>query len=126
MVCWERRSDDVSNIPARRSARAKSPRVLTPATRAARKRQAIIRAARSAFVQNGFDAGIDTIAADAGVSKVTVYNHYGDKETLFMAVIGDALQEALADAISGTAQRLRRSDDLRDALKWTARAWVDK
>jgi TetR/AcrR family transcriptional repressor of mexJK operon len=106
------------------ASRGKSPRVLT-GDRAARKRQAIIRAARSAFIRKGFDAGIDTIAADAGVSKVTVYNHYGNKETLFMAVIGDALQEALADAISGTAQRLQHSDDLRNALKWTARAWVD-
>lgn len=104
--------------------RAKSPRVLA-GDRAARKRQAIIRAARSAFIRKGFDAGIDTIAADAGVSKVTVYNHYGDKETLFMAVIGDAMQEALADAISGTAQRLQDSEDLREALKWTARAWVE-
>jgi TetR/AcrR family transcriptional repressor of mexJK operon len=106
------------------ASRATSPRVLA-GDRAARKRQAIIQAARSAFIRKGFDAGIDTIAADAGVSKVTVYNHYGNKETLFMAVIGDALEEALADAISGTAQRLQDSDDLRDALKWTARAWVD-
>ena len=104
--------------------RAESPRVLT-GDRAARKRQAIIRAARSAFIREGFDAAIDAIAADANVSKVTVYNHYGNKETLFTAVIGDALQEALADAISGTAQRLQHSDDLREALKWTALAWVD-
>jgi AcrR family transcriptional regulator len=67
---------------------------------------------------------MDAIAADAGVSKVTVYNHYGNKETLFMAVIGDALEESLADVIAGTAQRLEDSDDLRVALKWTAKAWV--
>ncbi|MEU4393855.1 TetR/AcrR family transcriptional regulator [Kribbella sp. NPDC023855] len=103
--------------------RAESPRVLT-GDRAARKREAIIHAARSAFVRDGFDAAMDAIAADAGVSKVTVYNHYGTKETLFMAVIGDALEEALADAISGTAKRLQDSDDLRAALKWTASAWV--
>jgi AcrR family transcriptional regulator len=115
----------MSATPQRGAAsRAESPRVLT-GDRAARKRQAIIRAARSTFIREGFDAGMDTIAADAGVSKVTVYNHYGTKETLFMAVIGDALQEALADAVSGTAQRLQHSDDLRAALKWTARAWVD-
>lgn len=109
---------------ANAASRAESPRVLT-GDRAARKRQAIIRAARSAFIREGFDAAMDAIAADAGVSKVTVYNHYGNKETLFMAVIGDALQEALADAISGTARRLEQSDDLRAALKWTARAWVN-
>ncbi|GAA4339985.1 AcrR family transcriptional regulator [Actinomadura luteofluorescens] len=104
--------------------RSESPRVLA-GDRAARKRQVIIQAARSAFVRDGFDAAMDAIAAEAGVSKVTVYNHYGSKETLFVAVIGDALQDALADAISGTAQRLEESDDLRAALKWTAHAWVD-
>jgi TetR/AcrR family transcriptional regulator, mexJK operon transcriptional repressor len=93
--------------------------------RAARKRQAIVRAARSAFVREGFDIGVDAIAADAGVSKVTVYHHYGNKEALFVAVIGDALEEALGGAVSGAAQRFAESDDLRAALKWTARAWVD-
>lgn len=100
-----------------------SPRTLT-GDRAARKREAIIAAARAAFVRDGFDAAVDTIAAEAGVSKVTVYNHYGNKETLFMAVVGEALEGALAEAISGTAQRLEESDDLRAALKWTATAWV--
>lgn len=106
------------------AARAESPRMLA-GDRAARKRQAIMWAAKAAFIRDGFEASVDTIAVDAGVSKVTVYNHYGNKETLFMAVIGDALQEALAEAISGATQRLQESDDLRAALKWTARAWVD-
>ncbi|TDD54483.1 TetR/AcrR family transcriptional regulator [Kribbella antibiotica] len=100
-----------------------SPKVLT-GDRAARKREAIIAAARTAFVRDGFDAAVDAIAAAAGVSKVTVYNHYGNKETLFKAVIGDALEGALADVISGTAQRLAESRDLRAALKWTATEWV--
>ena len=100
-----------------------APRELT-GDRAARKREAIIPAARAAFVRDGFDAAVDSIAAEAGVSKVTVYNHYGTKETLFMAVIGEALEGALAEVITGTAQRLAESDDLRAALKWTASAWV--
>jgi TetR/AcrR family transcriptional regulator, mexJK operon transcriptional repressor len=100
-----------------------APRELT-GDRAARKREAIIPAARAAFVRDGFDAAVDSIAAEAGVSKVTVYNHYGNKETLFMAVVGEALEGALAEVIAGTAQRLAESDDLRAALKWTASAWV--
>ena len=101
-----------------------SPRELS-GDRAARKRESIIAAARTAFVRDGFDAAVDAIAAEAGVSKVTVYNHYGNKEALFMAVIGDVLEGALADVIAGTAQRLAESDDLRAALKWTATAWVE-
>ncbi|WP_018349063.1 TetR/AcrR family transcriptional regulator [Longispora albida] len=93
--------------------------------RASRKRQAIVRAAREAFVRDGFSAGMDTIAAEAGVSKVTVYNHFGSKEALFQVVIGAALEDALAAAVEGTAARLASREDLRDALVWTARAWVD-
>jgi TetR/AcrR family transcriptional repressor of mexJK operon len=52
------------------------------------KRELILAAAESVFFAQGFSAAtIERIAADAGVSKVTVYGHFGDKETLFEAVI---------------------------------------
>ncbi|NUR93261.1 MAG: TetR family transcriptional regulator, partial [Nonomuraea sp.] len=37
--------------------------------RAARKRAAIVRAARAQFLKQGYGAGMDQIAAEAGVSK---------------------------------------------------------
>ncbi|SOD74947.1 TetR family transcriptional regulator [Jatrophihabitans sp. GAS493] len=93
--------------------------------RAERKRQAIVQAAHDVFIRDGFEAGIDLIAAEAGVSKVTIYNHFGSKEGLFLAVIGDALSEALGGAVAGTQARLNSSDDLRESLIWTAQAWVE-
>lgn len=52
------------------------------------KREAIIDAATHAFFAQGFAASsIEQIAADAGVSKVTVYNHFGDKRALFTAAV---------------------------------------
>jgi len=52
------------------------------------KRTAIIDAATNSFFEHGFAASsIEQIAAHAGVSKVTVYNHFGDKRTLFSAAI---------------------------------------
>src|SRR5688500_19640533 len=52
------------------------------------KRAAILEAAKQMFTQGGFDgASMDQIAAAAGVSKLTVYSHYGDKEALFVAVV---------------------------------------
>lgn len=52
------------------------------------KRQAIVAAATAAFFDKGFAASsIEQIAADAGVSKVTVYNHFGDKRGLFVAAV---------------------------------------
>lgn len=52
------------------------------------KRDAIVSAARDAFFDRGFAAtSIEQIAADAGVSKVTIYNHFGDKRALFAAAV---------------------------------------
>ena len=52
------------------------------------KRTAILIAASDAFFDVGYAAtSIEQIAADAGVSKVTVYNHFGDKRALFAAAV---------------------------------------
>jgi len=76
------------------------------------KRQAILDAARGMFTTQGFDgASMDQIAAAAGVSKLTVYSHFGDKETLFAAVVksycDSQLPDALFDPAPGTPLRER-------------------
>ncbi|MDH6232510.1 AcrR family transcriptional regulator [Mesorhizobium soli] len=54
------------------------------------KRASILEAAAHVFCQEGFGgANIDLIAAEAGVSRQTVYNHHGDKDNLFLAVVKD-------------------------------------
>ncbi|MGD1218839.1 TetR/AcrR family transcriptional regulator [Streptomyces krungchingensis] len=92
--------------------------------RAEMKRQAIVRAARSLFLRDGFGVGMDTIAAQAGVSKVTVYNHFGSKEALFTEVITDALDEPLAGESAAALEGLTQAEDLRTALVDAARTWV--
>ncbi|MEW2403312.1 TetR/AcrR family transcriptional regulator [Streptomyces sp. NPDC046862] len=92
--------------------------------RAELKRQAIVGAARDLFLREGFGVGMDAIAAEAGVSKVTVYNHFGSKEALFTAVITGALDEPLAGDASAALDRLAGAEDLRPALLDAARAWV--
>ncbi len=53
-----------------------------------RKREAILNAAEELFLRDGFDAtSMDAIAAAAGVSKRTIYNHFGTKEALFEAYL---------------------------------------
>ena len=48
------------------------------------KRAAILDAAVRMFTRHGFEgASMDQIATEAGVSKLTVYSHFGDKEALF-------------------------------------------
>ncbi|WP_433444855.1 TetR/AcrR family transcriptional regulator [Nonomuraea sp. CA-141351] len=92
--------------------------------RAARKRTAILRAAREVFLDSGFGAGIDQIAAEAGVSKVTVYNHFGSKEELFIEVVRDSLEQALGETLRVMREDLRGGDDIREVLVRTARGWV--
>ena len=50
----------------------------------------ILEAAQKHFNEHGLErASVDAIAADAGVSKMTVYNNFGSKEGLFQAVVRD-------------------------------------
>ena len=52
------------------------------------KRAAIVAAASRAFFEHGYAASsIEQIAADAGVSKVTIYNRFGDKRSLLSAAV---------------------------------------
>ena len=53
------------------------------------KAESILAAAKRTFLAGGFGAvSMDIIAREAGVSKATVYAHFGNKEDLFGAVIG--------------------------------------
>lgn len=92
--------------------------------RADLKRRAIVDAAREVFLARGFEAGIDLIAERADVSKVTIYNHFGSKRELFLAVIHDALKEALQPSTLALQKSLDESDDIREILVQTARGWV--
>jgi TetR/AcrR family transcriptional repressor of mexJK operon len=83
----------------------------------AAKRADILDAARDLFRSEGFDhTSVDAISARAGVSKRTVYDYFGDKQTLLVAVItslGESLMAAITVAIS---DNLTQFDDLEDAL----------
>jgi TetR/AcrR family transcriptional regulator of autoinduction and epiphytic fitness len=53
-----------------------------------RKRQAIVEAAIAEFRASGFEStSMDKIAATAGVSKRTVYNHFPSKDELFAQIL---------------------------------------
>ena len=60
------------------------------------KRLAILEAAKCLFMQHGYDgSSMDAIAAEAGVSKLTVYSHFTDKETLFACAVESKCEEQL-------------------------------
>ena len=58
----------------------------------------ILEAAQKHFNEHGLErASVDAIAADAGVSKMTVYKNFGSKEGLFHAVVRDRTAVVVAD-----------------------------
>ncbi|MDV4178281.1 TetR/AcrR family transcriptional regulator [Rhizobium brockwellii] len=81
------------------------------------KRMSILDAAADVFCRQGFaGASIDEIAAVACVSRQTIYNHYREKETLFVAVVEDVMNRANAMLFSVLSTFPERADDLEDEL----------
>ncbi len=95
------------------------------------KRRAILEAAARVFLSEGYArASVDAIAAAAGVSKQTIYNHFGDKERLLMAVTatlqGEAVdkQEVLLAETFPDLDRLREPGRLREELLRLTVEWM--
>jgi AcrR family transcriptional regulator len=89
--------------------------------RSIRKRTAILDAATTVFLRNGYvGTSMDEIAALARVSKQTVYKHFADKESLFTAIVNAAV-EAAGDPVLEDATALADSDDPAAALRALAR-----
>jgi TetR/AcrR family transcriptional repressor of mexJK operon len=81
-----------------------------------RKREVIAQAALTLFASDGYErTSVDAIAAEAGVSKRTVYSHYGDKENLFLSVVRDTYEGMLA-RISEIVEHTAWDGDLRVTL----------
>ncbi len=82
------------------------------------KRQAILEAAIEEFGSHGLDsASVDAIAARAGVSKRTLYNHYESKDGLFDALVAEVASRIV---VSSTLE-YQRGVGLREQLLAYAR-----
>jgi TetR/AcrR family transcriptional repressor of mexJK operon len=85
------------------------------------KRAAILVAAVKLFVARGYDAtSMDAVATEAGVSKLTVYNHFSDKENLFLAAVNEVGQAYLPHDVFA----VRPGAGIRERLTQIARAFV--
>ncbi len=72
---------------------AKSTPLSTP--RAERTRATILEAAGRRFGADGYgQVSMDNVAAEAGVTKATVYAHFGSKEALFETLISDVISRS--------------------------------
>ncbi len=89
--------------------------------RSVRKRQAILLAAESLFLEHGYlGTTMDEIAALAGVSKQTVYRHFADKERLFIEIVTTTVNQ-VGDPIADEILKLHDSDRVKDDLRRLAR-----
>ena len=85
------------------------------------KRAAILDAAKRMFTQHGFEgASMDQIASEAGVSKLTVYSHFGDKDSLFVAAVRAYCEQQLPSSLFQTEEP---GMPLRERLLAIARAF---
>ncbi|WP_371616438.1 TetR/AcrR family transcriptional regulator [Streptomyces sp. NBC_00454] len=88
------------------------------------KRHAIACAAYAEFLAGGYSAAsVDAIATRAGVSKPTVYKHFGSKEQLFLEVVGGVLDAACAE-LEPCPATLAAAPDLRAALVEVQYRWA--
>jgi len=70
----------------------------------AAKGASILAAAQSLFYAQPYETvTMEAVAARAGVSKMTVYSHFADKETIFEAVVR-AMSDEMTNAVSGPGQ----------------------
>lgn len=91
-------------------------------TRTARKRRAILDAATTLFLAEGYLAtSMDQIAAAAAVSKQTVYKQFADKQTLFREIVTGTVAE-VSDPVAEQVASLPGSTDLAAGLRDLARA----
>jgi TetR/AcrR family transcriptional regulator, mexJK operon transcriptional repressor len=84
------------------------------------KRQAILEAAKILFLSNGYaNTSMDAVALEAGVSKLTVYSHFTDKESLF----GEAVREKCAEQMPVELFDVEVTGPLREQLTAIANAF---
>ncbi|MFJ9034965.1 TetR/AcrR family transcriptional regulator [Streptomyces sp. NPDC102406] len=93
----------------------------------AEKREALLRGARTVFGREGYTrAGIDEIAAEAGVSTRTLYNHFGGKKNLFREVLLDSAASVTAAHVALIERHLGKVTDIEQDIAALAHEWLGR
>ena len=89
------------------------------------KTEAILKGAMQEFLKGGYAAtSMDKVAKAAGVSKATVYSHFGDKESLFNAVMQDLARDKF-QTVMGLDKPQSLSEDPQKVLSAMATQMLD-
>ncbi|MFC9876308.1 TetR/AcrR family transcriptional regulator [Nocardia salmonicida] len=82
------------------------------------KREAILEAALDNFARDGYrQSSVDAIAADAGVAKHTIYNHFTDKQNLLREVVATESDRSYELNMAAVLQLQGSKGDLRSPLE---------
>ncbi|MBE9044467.1 TetR/AcrR family transcriptional regulator [Pleurocapsales cyanobacterium LEGE 10410] len=89
------------------------------------KTEAILKGAMKEFLAGGYAAtSMDKVAKAAGVSKATVYSHFGDKESLFNVVIHDLARDKF-QTVMGLDRPQSLNEDPKKVLSGMATRMLD-
>jgi AcrR family transcriptional regulator len=84
----EKSAEAVCDRPSEVDAGSAKPIVLAKSLGGSSKGEQILQGAMKVFLKQGYaNTSMDRVAAEAGVSKQTIYSHFQDKEGLFIALI---------------------------------------
>src|SRR5215510_847220 len=88
------------------------------AEQAARSRAALLGAAAALFAERGYrDTSVQAIGERAGVSRGSIFWHFGSKEGLLWAVVERAFSEWLADVLAPDVGEARGVEAVRRAVR---------
>ena len=89
-----------------------------------KKKDQLVETAIRLFCRHGYHAtGIDTILAEAGIAKMTLYNNFGSKEALILAALEKRDEEHIAWLIAESDARAAAPEDRLLALFDALDAW---
>lgn len=95
------------------------------AVTAAETHQRIIDAARDVIAESGIGgASLGAIATQAGVTRTTVYQQFGSKDELMLAVLNDALDNADVQSVRKALQNRDAVKAARSMLRASSRFWA--
>jgi TetR/AcrR family transcriptional regulator len=100
-------------------------RVASPRESSRRTREEIIEASLYEFSNKGYDGGrVDEIALRAGINKNVLYHHFGNKDSLFVAVLQHTYECIRARQQDMQLRTLDPETGMRRLVVFTGRIWV--
>jgi AcrR family transcriptional regulator len=109
-------------MPPTERARADDPRVRAAQTKRDRTRRALLDAAEATFSARGWgNTRMEDVAASAGVSAATAYNHFPSKHALVGHIYGPMVRPLLVQAERDLAAGRSVIDALRDQVRALSR-----